>query len=327
MMRDLFSATRFELSRMLAPVAVAIAVACAGLSIAEGYATLENHARLIQSVGSGATAQDVFLGVLSSTNAVACFLPMGVVLLTGRSMGDDTAGGLRDVPLVRLRHRGAWWGGKVVATVVASVGLLLATCVLSWAYDALANGMPMSDGAMPAWLTYPGGASAAPAELYTQMLPLPDGWNVYALELGLVVLYGLLYAGFSLLLQAVCMGSQSPWATPVLAMGVLAVLQLTDMLQSLGFTYESLAWLAQVSHWRLPVGHLLLSGYPLGSGPWADTLTMQSLYEPGPVTVGLNSEASALALTGLLLVGAVVLGAWRSREGCVHLGPCGKGTV
>lgn len=180
---------------------------------------------------------------------------------------------------------------------------------------------------MPAWLTYPGGASAAPVELYTQMLPLPGDWNVYALELVLVVLYGLLYAGFSLLLQAVCMGSTSPWATPVLAMGVLAALQLVDMLQSLGFTYESLAWLTQVSYWRLPVGHLLLSGYPLGSGPWADALTMKSMYEPGPVTVGLNSEASAVVLIAALLVGAAALGAWRSRGGCTRLRPCGRGSA
>lgn len=325
MVRELLAAVRFELARSIDPRAILLAALCMALAIGSGYATLESHAALIQSAGEGASAQDVFIGMASSTLAVAGFLPMGVVVLTGSMVGRDNESGMRDVLLVRLAHPGAWWAGKVLATVAISLGYMTAVCLGSWLVDALVNGMPISPGPMPAWLTYPGGAAEAPAGIYAQMRPLPAEWNVYVFELVLVVLYGLLYAGFSLLCQAACTGSSSSWAPLVVALAVLATMRLVSMFQSLGFFYEALSWLTGVSLYRLPDARLAVSSYPLGEGLFADSLTMRLGMDPSvSVDLQLNSVASALALVFVLMACGVTLGAWRSRRRCTRLGPCGK---
>ena len=326
MIAELCAVVRLELARAASPRNLVVACLCAALALGQGYLTLGAHAALTGSLGEGATAQDVFLGVACSQLATGTFLPLGVVALTMGAMGRDGTSEQRDLLVTRLSHRGCWWSGKILANLVVSVAFLIVTCVASWTWDVLANGMPMSDGAVARWLTYPDGPSSAPIELYVTMRPIPEGWNIYALEIGLAVAYGVTYAGYSSLCQALCLGASGPWAAAALSVGGIAAMGLANMVQGLGFVYDALAWLAAVPVYRLPSGRLMLTGYPLGAGVLSDKQVVCSLSDPaGFVTLPLNSAASAALTIALILGLAWGLGAWRSRSGCVHLDSQGRG--
>lgn len=326
MMREFAAALRLELSRMLRPAALLVATLCAVLSVRSGYTTLENHAMILQSAGEGATAQDLFFGMLCDGRVTSFFLPLGLSALCGGIACRDNESGMRDVLLSRMRHRGVWWASKAVCVIMASVGYLVLVCVGSWAYDCLVNGMPMSDGRISEWLTYPGGPEAAPWELYTNLRPIPETWNVYALDATLVVLYGLLYAGFVLLAEAACLGSSHRWAPHVLFVGALMIVQLIDMVYGLGFVYEPLAWMRSVPWERLPLRRLCVCSYPLGEGFCSDVQPMSSLNGSGQVQlIQLNSVASGLLLMAAPLALSLLWGAWRSRKSCAYLPIVGGG--
>lgn len=308
MAAEITAALRFELSRLARPGALAFALACVALAVRAGYATLENHAMVLQSAGAGATAQDVFLGTLCDSTATGLFLPLGASALLGGMACGDAESGMRDVLLTRLRHRSVWWLAKVLCALVASVGLMAVACVGSWAFDALVMGTPMSAGGVSEWLACPGGLAEAPWELYTVMPPIPSEWNVYALELALVCLYGSLYAGLVLLAELACLRSSRRWAPQALLMGALVSLRLLRMAQTLGFLYESLAWMCEVPVVRMPLGRLCVSGYALGMGPFDDALAMGTLASAGDVVlVAANSMASGVALALVPLVCAALV--------------------
>lgn len=307
-MADALRCARFELRRMLVPGRVLAVLLLIAASIQLSYFTLENTASLMQSELPGASAQDVFYAMLNNEWVVGFMLPMAVAVLGADIVSRDTANGMRSTLLLRLRHRGAWWAGKVLAVLLASVAVLLACLVISTAYDALVNGMPVSLGKVSTWMAYTGRIEDIPANNVQIMRPLPASWNILVFDGVIVVAYSVLYAGAVLLLAVALCAVRNRW----MPLGIVGFLSAATVMS--GNVMDVLTMYGQMSYniRGMPLYRLLLVTYPFGGSFWRDKIVMAES-EPGSF-MPMNSFFSAVVMVVGVFVAAVLLGMWRGRK-------------
>ena len=323
---ELASCLGLELRRILTAPRIAFAVICLLICAALGAQELESMAYIVGTT-VGASAQDVFYGLLSSETSVGIFLPLGMCVLCADVVTRDNESGMRDVMLVRLQHRRVWWTAKVLAVVCASLAYLLSAWVISCLYGKLVMGARVSTGEISSWLTYTGTRQALPGELYgggLRLLPIPATWNVNVFDVILVVIYALAYAALALLLVALLMRCPQRSRPLEVAMAALvashALVEAEDITMLVGIT-PGRGWI------RLLEGVLSLKTYNLGGTLMGSTLDLYVSSTGELLSMEMNSMGVSLLLVGTVLLVAVLLGFWQMRRGgsCLAAGAAQRG--
>lgn len=312
MMIELVRCLRFELRRLVDPIRALLCIAMIACAISSGYDTLEQYAMVAQSTLEGSVAQDVFYATLNSEWAVGLYLPAAIGALCIDMVGRDVDGAGREAVFIRLAHRQAWWVAKVVAIFACSLLVMAATQVFSTAYDALIHGMPMSTGAIPAWLGFTGEITDIPTAGALIMRPLPRSWNILAFDAALIAAYGAAYSVLIILIEGCFMRVRSRWAAAAAGISIAICNIALEGVADIAFSYGAVS----VEVRALPIYRLMLSAYPFGAGFTTDRLFPSDIAgDPfGATSLYMNSFSSTLLIIVLLAIGGISIGALHMRK-------------
>lgn len=316
----LLRALRFELTRSMSPVRIAVVllvllgIVSASLRSLDAYrlqwaSSCMQGSSISTTCVFDPTAFDIFYLAVNDQFCAGVLIPLACLVLCGDICTRDR-GEFRRLIVSREGSPSRYIAAKTAAAFVLCAGCIGALFALSVSMGLVVRRMSLGTGEVPQWLAVQDARYAT----WGSWSQIPSDWSYPLLLAALLICFILLEFAITLVVLALGGRCKSRYAPIVVAGSVLLLAyEVPTALSSLGFAWD-------IDELKSVTGfvsdHLSLSGYRLGAGFFdtaAGQLATELPFGAGTVRQGellfpINSFASLLGIwLGLLVISSAVL--------------------